>query len=138
MRAFPAVGLEFEAVGAGEDGHLRFVPARGEDPADLRDGDVGDGARNFCGGRCGEEEFVVFAAVEERGELGAVVECGGEGMDGEGGEFEFGRDLGGGAEMGEVGGETVAEIDAGGGEAAAQKGLADGEAGLREEVRVIV
>ena len=110
------MGLEFEAVGAGENGHLRLVPARGEDPADLRDGDVGDGARNFCGGRCGEEEFVVFAAVEERGELGAVVECGGEGMDGEGGEFEFGRDLGGGAEMGEVGGETVAEIDAGGGE----------------------
>ncbi len=40
--------------------------------------------------------------------------------------------------MGEVGGEAVAEIDAGGGEAAAKKGLADGEARLGEEMRVVV
>ena len=40
--------------------------------------------------------------------------------------------------MGEVGGEAVAEVDAGGGEAAAEEGLADGEAGLGEEVWVVV
>ena len=34
--------------------------------------------------------------------------------------------------MGEVGGEAVAEVDAGGGEAAAQEGLTYGKAGLRE------
>jgi hypothetical protein len=41
-------------------------------------------------------------------------------------EVEFGGDVGGGAEVGEVGGEAVADVDAGGGEAAAEEGLADG------------
>ncbi len=62
---------------------------------------------------------------------------GGEGMQRELRQVELGGDVGGGAEVGEVGGEAVAEIDAGGGEAAAQEGLADGEARLREEVGVM-
>jgi hypothetical protein len=40
--------------------------------------------------------------------------------------------------VGEVGGEAVAEIDAGGCEATAEKGLADGQARLREEVGMVV
>ena len=89
------------------------------------------------GGRGGEEQLVVFAAVEQRGDLGAVVEGGGEGVKRKCGEVEFGGDVGGGAEVSEVGGEAVAEVDAGGGEAAAEEGLADGEARLGEEVRVV-
>jgi len=43
----------------------------------LGDGDAGDRAGDLGGRRCGEEEFVVFASVKERVNLGAVVECGG-------------------------------------------------------------
>ena len=39
--------------------------------------------------------------------------------------------------MGEVGGEAVAEVDAGGGEIAAQKGFADVEARFGEEVGMV-
>jgi len=131
------VRLEFEVVVVVDDRHLRFVFARFEDAADARDGDAGYGARNSCRGCGGEEELVVFAAVKKRGDLGAVVECGGEGVEGECGEVELGGDVGGGAEVSEVGGQAVAEVDAGGGKATAQEGLADGQAGLREEVRVV-
>ena len=130
------MGLELEPVFARDDGHLRLVLARGEDAADAGDGDAGDGAWDFGGGGGGEEEFVVFAAVEEGGDLGAVVEVGGERVERQCGEVELGGDVGGGAEVGEVGGEAVAEVDAGGGEAAAEEGLADGEAWLGEEMRV--
>ena len=51
--------------------------------------------------------------------------------------FDLGGDVGGGAEVREIGGEAVGEVDAGGGEAAAEDGLAGGEAWLREEVRVV-
>ena len=132
------MGLELEAVGTGHDGHLRPVFAGGEDAADLGDGDAGDGAGDFGGGGGGEEELVVFAAVEQGGDLGAVVEGDCERVQREGCEVEFGRDVGGGAEVGEVGGEAVAEVDAGGGEVAAEEGLADGEARLGEEVGVVV
>ncbi len=56
-------------------------------------------------------------------------------MDWEHGNVKLGRYVGGGAEVGEVGGEAVGEVDAGGGEVAAEEGLTDGEAGLREGVR---
>jgi len=135
---FPAVGLELEAVGIADDGHLRLVALRLQDTADAGDGDAGDGSRNFGGGRGREEQLVIFATVEERGDLGAVVEHGGEGVERELREVEFGGDVGGGAEVGEVGGEAVAHVDAGGGEMTAQEGSADGEAGLGEEMRVVV
>jgi len=47
-------------------------------------------------------------------------------MEGELREVEFGGYVGGGAEVGQVRGEAVAEIDAGRGEEAAKEGLADG------------
>jgi hypothetical protein len=100
--------LEPEAVVVAEDRHLRFGCVWLEDAAYACDGDVGDGARNFGGGGGGEEQLVVFAAVEEGGDLGAVVEGCGEGVERERGEVEFGGNVGGGAEVGEVGGEAVA------------------------------
>lgn len=99
----------------------------GKDAADAGEGDSGEGAGDAGEGRGGEEEFVVLAAVEGLG-------LGGQGVDGDGGEVELGTDLGGGAEVGEVGGEAVGEVDAGGGTGA--EGLAGAEAGLRVEVRV--
>jgi hypothetical protein len=52
---------------------LGAVGAGFEDAADWGDGDAGDGAGDFSGWAGGEEEFVVFAAVEEGANLGAVV-----------------------------------------------------------------
>jgi len=129
--------LEFEAEAVAEEGHLRLVLLGFDDAADAGDGDVGNGAGDFGGGAGGKKELVVFAAVEEGGDLGAVVEGGGEGVERELGEVELGGNVGGGAEVGEVGGEAVAEIDAGCSEAAAEQGLADGEARLGEEVGMI-
>ena len=44
----------------------------------------------------------------------------------------LGADAGLAAEVGEVGGEAVAEVDGGGGQTAAKQRLSDCEAGLRE------
>src|SRR5215472_17701602 len=52
-------------------------------------------------------------------------------------DLDFGGNIGRGAEMREVGREAVGEIDARGGEAAAEDRLADGEAWLRKEVRMV-
>jgi hypothetical protein len=51
---------------------------------------------------------------------------------------DLGAYTGGFAEMCEVGGETVADVDGGRGEAVAKKGGTDGEAGLRKEVRMVL
>lgn len=59
-------------------------------------------------------------------------------MDGERCLLDLGAESGGAAEMCEVGGEAVAEIDAGGREVAAQEGFADVEARLGEEVGMVV
>jgi hypothetical protein len=40
--------------------------------------------------------------------------------------------------VGEVGGEAVTEIDGGRGDASAKKSRADGEPGLREEMRMVL
>ena len=49
---------------------------------------------------------------------------------------EFGVEVGFFAEVLQVGGEAVADVDAGGGEFSAQECLSGSETGLREEVRV--
>jgi len=58
--------------------------------------------------------------VEEGGDLGTAVEGGGERVERKRCEVELGGDFGGGAEVGEVGGEAVADVDAGGSEMAAK------------------
>ncbi len=70
--------------------------------------------------------------MEQGSDLRALVERGGDGVERELREVKFGSDVGGRAEVREVRGEAVAEIDACRGEAAAKQGLADGEARLRE------
>ena len=135
---FPAAGLKLEAVVVAEDAHLRLAGSWFEDSADAGDGDVVDGTGDFSGRGGGEEKLVVFTPVEESIDLGSVIELGGEGMEGKRGKVEFGGDIGGRAEVSEIGGEAVAEINAGGREAAAKEGLADGEARLGEEMRVII
>jgi hypothetical protein len=107
------------------------------DFADAGERDAGDGARDGGGERCSEEELVVLAAVKsgvERclGSLGA-----GEWVEWKLCGLDLGGDVGCGAEVGEVGGEAVGEVDAGSCEAAAEDGLAGSEAGLREEMRVV-
>ncbi len=83
---FPAVGLELEAVGVAEDGHLELVGFWLEDAANAGDGDAGDGARDLRGGSGGEEKLIVFSTVQERRDLGAFVECGCEGVERQVGE----------------------------------------------------
>ncbi len=58
-------------------------------------------------------------------------------MDWDCGLVELGGDGGGSAEVGEVGGEAVADVDAGGGEIATEECFASVETGLWEEVRVV-
>jgi hypothetical protein len=61
--------LEFEGRVGREDGHARAIGLSGEDATDAGDRDSGDGARNFRGRASGEEKFVVFAAVQDGGDL---------------------------------------------------------------------
>jgi hypothetical protein len=93
----------------------------------LGDGNAGDFAGDAGGGWGCEEEFVVFSAVEGLGKG-----CGG--VDGEGGGLDLGGYTGLFAEVDEVGGEAVTEVDGGGGQAVADEPEALGDAGLGIEV----
>ena len=77
--------------------------------ADGMDGDAAEGFRQaFCGGS-GEEELVIVAAVEGLFEGSARAE-------GNGCSVEFGVEVGFFAEVEQVGGEAVADVNAGRGE----------------------
>ena len=78
------------------------------------------------GGR-GEQQFVVLAAME-----GLVQGC--ARMERQGGRVHFGGNPRLLAKVGEVGGETVAQVEGGGGQAAALEPETLGNAGLRVEV----
>jgi hypothetical protein len=119
------------------EGDAWLVGAIGKECADAGDGDSKDTARDACGGRYGEEELVVFASVECGAEGLFRWELCCEGMEGDCGGVDFGSEAGGFAEVGEVGGEAVADVDGGGGEVTAKEGGADVEAGLRVSVWVI-
>ena len=122
--------MRYERLGAlrGEqrDGGLTG-PGR-EDAADWGDGNAGDCTRQAGGVWGGEEEFIVFAAVEGLGEG-----CGG--MDGQGRGIDFGGYTGFMAEVSQIGGEAVAQVNGRGGQAVALKPDALGDARLRVEVR---
>jgi len=77
---------------------------------------------------CGKEQFVVFAAMEGLGEGCGCV-------DGQQGRIDLGGDAGLLAEMSEVGGEAVAQVEGGGGHAVALEPEALTDARLRIEVR---
>jgi hypothetical protein len=106
----------------------------GDDGAYGGNADAGDGFGNAGCWVGGEEELIVFAAVQSGLEGGCGGERLGERMERECGCVDAGGDARLVAEVGEVSGDAVGDVDAGCGEAAAQEGLADGEAGLREEV----
>ena len=93
----------------GEERYGRPAGAELCNAADSDDGNAGDLARNAGLGGGGKEEFVVFSAME-----GLSHGC--ARMVGK----QSGIDLGGYsgllAEVGEVGGEAVAEVDGGGGQ----------------------
>ena len=121
--------LRFERLGAlrGEERHGGLAGAQLCDAADSGDGDAGDraGQANLRGG--GEQKFVVFSAVEGLGQgCGAV--------DGK----LSGVDLGGyarlPAEMGQIGGEAVAQVNGGRSGAVADKPESLADAGLGIEV----
>ena len=125
---FPALRLEGTRALRSKQRNVGLAGTPFRDAANSADCNAGYSAGQARCGWGGEEEFVVFSAVEGLGEG-----CGG--MDGK----ESGIDLGGYAgllaEVGEIGRETVAEIDGGGGEVVALEPEALGDAGLGEEVR---
>ncbi len=88
--------------------------ARGQNPANLRDVNAFDARGDAGGGRRGEEQLVVFSAVEN------LSGCRGRG-EGQGGSVKLRGDAGFGAEMGEIGGEAVAQVDGGSGQTVARE-----------------
>ena len=104
----PAMWLEGFRAGLGQQGGLWPARMRGQNLANFMDGNTGDFARQLCRGGCGEEELVVFSAVED------LIGCR-EGDEGQSSGVELGGDAGLSAEVGEVGGEAVAQVDGGGG-----------------------
>jgi len=95
-KVLPALRVQGLAALRGDQGNDGTIAAGGEDAADLRDGDAGDGFGQPRGGRGGEEKFVVFSTVEGLGE-------GRGGVDGQEGGVDFSGDGGFFAEVGEVG-----------------------------------
>jgi len=124
----PALGVEGLGALGGEERYGRLAGAESRDAADSGDGDAGDLAGQAGLGGGGKEEFVVFSAMEGLGQ-------GCAGMDGK----QSGIDLGGYsgllAEVGEVGGEAVAEVDGGGSQTVPDEPEALIDTGLGAKVR---
>lgn len=99
-----------------------------KDAANPGDPDSADAARNARGSGCRKEQFVVFSAVEGLRESGG-------GVDGEHGGFNFGGYGGLLTDVGEVGGEAVAQIDGGRGHGAPLEPEALGDTRLGKEMR---
>ena len=123
----PAAGLE-RARGAGdEQSEGGAAGAVTQDAADAGDGNAGDPGGYAAGRRCGEQEFVILAAVE-----GLLKGSAGSKRDG--GGVELGGDAGFLADVGKISGEAVADVD---GRGRCGAGLQPGalrEARLRIEV----
>ena len=125
---FPALGFEGLKALWGADGDGWFGFAGAQDAANARDGDSGDGIGDAGRRGGGEEELVVFSAVERLGEG-----CGEVGREERG--VDFGGDARFFAEVGEISGEAVADVDCGSGEMALPEPEALSKAGLGIEVR---
>lgn len=83
--------------------------------SDAMNGDACDSLRNFRAWRCGEKQFVIFAAVQGQIESRWRAPCahsfGSERMDWDGCGVEFSREARFMTDMGQVGGEAVADVD---------------------------
>lgn len=112
--------------------------------SDAGDADTGEAARKAHRRRSCKEKLVVLAAVE--GELERAGGCGSratrlrgagllrQGMDRQRGGGDLGADAGLAAEVREIGGEAVAEVDAGGGKTTPQQSQTYRKARLREHL----
>jgi len=101
------------------------------------DGHAEDRSPDFCAGRGCEKKLILFTAVESEGQR--IVTRGGlerEGVDGQRGFVEDRGESGFFANMGEVGGEAVADVDDGVGERAQTPSL--GEARLGVKMRMVI
>ena len=118
----PASGHKFvgDALGVPD----KSLPRAGDD-ADLGESNSGKLRRNALGGRNGEQKFVIFAAVQGQVEInlarglahaGAGNECG----------FDFRSHAAFFADVGQVGGKAVAEVN---------QSMCSGEDGSRQSVR---
>jgi hypothetical protein len=91
-----------------EEGFAGIARQQGSDPGNR---DPSDSARNSSTWICGEEKFVVFATVQGsvHGLLG--IQPAGQGMERKSAGVNFGADPGRFAQMSEIRGEAVAQID---------------------------
>jgi hypothetical protein len=102
--------------------------ARFCDAPDSGDGDTGDGARQAGAGWRGKEQFVILAAMKSLSQSCSQTER-------QQSRIDFGDYAGLLAEMSQVGGEAVAQVESGCGQAAALKPEALGDAWLGIKVR---
>jgi hypothetical protein len=124
----PALGVKGLGAPRGAECYSWAAGAAGENAADLGDGDAGDFAGHAsCGWGC-KDEFVVFSAVE------GLVE-GRVWVDGEQSGVDFSSYAGLFAEVGEICGEAVAEVDGSGGQAVVGQPEALSDAGMGVEVQ---
>jgi hypothetical protein len=124
----PALGVEGLGALGGEERYGGLAGAECRDAADPGYGNAGDLARQAGGRRGSKEEFVVFSAMEGLGQACAR-------KDGKQSGIHLGGYSGLPAEVSEVGGEAVAEVDGGGGQIVSDEPEALIDAGLRVEVR---
>ena len=125
---FPTLRFEGARPLCGEQRNASPAWAGFGDTADISDGDTGDFARKAHCRRGGEEQFVVFSAMEGLFE-------GRAGMDGKQSGIDLGGYAGLFADVGKIGGEAVAEVYRGAGCAVTYEPLALSHAGLGIEVR---
>ncbi len=123
----PAVGVEGLGALRGKEGDCGATGAAREDASDFCNGNASDFLGDAGGCGRGEEEFIVFTAIEGLGEGCGHVE-------GELSGIHFGGYAGFLAKVGKIGGEAVTEIDGGGGQTVALEPEALANAGLGVEM----
>jgi hypothetical protein len=124
----PAARLKGLRTPAGDERDRCVGPASAKDSPDARDGYSGNCPRNSGRWRCAEEKLIVFSSIESLIERGAR-------MDGNHGGVNLRGDAGFGANVAEVSGDAVAQVDGGGGKAALLEVQPLREARLRIEMR---
>jgi hypothetical protein len=119
----PAFGNEWFGALRGEQRNGWAIAAERDNTADSGDGDAADLSGNAGIGGGNEEELVVLSAVEGLSE-------GCSGVDGKQGGVDFGGNVRLLANVGEVGGKAVADVDGGGGCAVTDEPKALRDSGL--------
>ncbi len=107
-----------------------------DDAPDARDRYATQPARYACGGWGREQEFVVFAAMERLWKPVWGLQRAGPRAQWQRACLYLRRNMGGLAKMEQIGGETIAQIDAGRSQPAPQKRPPCGQSRIGEQVRV--